>query len=385
MDCDLMNVVDRRTVRLHLDTSDYAAMYIAAPGTPFAKVYDELHDMVKKKTLQIGLSYHVVFELLQRAEPKYRDDRLARARVLVQLCSKNAFPYPTDLGQGYRFSTDGLWIPRVEVKQFEIENLVHHAKDAIARELNLRRHDRRAFAKRGNFVNWVRSDPKHLLRLPRPVPFPAFVESGDLRRYVLGEMSRKDANSKLQFYLTDPVTVYNTWFDYYEMDNPIVDRRDQLARHMTVMRNELQAMLDDHANLRSELSRALSEATTGPPLSVEGRKKLMELEREVKQFGKEILSPEELTANVSKWREFFGADSALVAAQIFYAFHHERRDFKQSDAIDLIHALYLPHTDLWRGDRAFSTLLINNKVNFCERIVPSLLDLPARIEALRCG
>jgi hypothetical protein len=79
----------------------------------------------------------------------------------VQLCGKNAFPYPTDLGQGYRFSTDGLWIPRVEVKQFEIENLVHHAKDAIARELNLRRHDRRAFAKRGNFVNWVRSDPKH--------------------------------------------------------------------------------------------------------------------------------------------------------------------------------------------------------------------------------
>jgi hypothetical protein len=61
MDCDLMNVVDRRTVRLHLDTSDYAAMYIAAPGTPFAKVYDELHE---KNPSDLGLSYHVVFELL---------------------------------------------------------------------------------------------------------------------------------------------------------------------------------------------------------------------------------------------------------------------------------------------------------------------------------
>jgi hypothetical protein len=45
---------------------------------------------------------------------------------------------------------------------------------------------------------------------------------------------------------------------------------------------------------------------------------------------------------------------------------------------DLIRAMYLPHTDLWRGDKAFSTLLINNRIDFCTRIVPSM---PGRIAA----
>jgi len=43
--------------------------------------------------------------------------------------------------------------------------------------------------------------------------------------------------------------------------------------------------------------------------------------------------------------------------------------------------MYLPHADLWRGDKAFSTLLINNRIDFCKRIVPSLAELPERIEA----
>jgi len=44
--------------------------------------------------------------------------------------------------------------------------------------------------------------------------------------------------------------------------------------------------------------------------------------------------------------------------------------------------MYLPHADLWRGDRAFSTLLISSRVDFCNRIVPSLAELPGRIEAV---
>jgi hypothetical protein len=43
--------------------------------------------------------------------------------------------------------------------------------------------------------------------------------------------------------------------------------------------------------------------------------------------------------------------------------------------------MYLPYTDLWRGDRAFSDLLIKHRVSFSERVVPTLVDLPDRIEA----
>ena len=86
-------------------------MYCALPGSPAATVRDFLKPMAELGKIQIGLSNHVVFELLQKGAPQYREDRLSRARLLVELCGKNAFPYPTDLGQGYKFSTEGYGSP----------------------------------------------------------------------------------------------------------------------------------------------------------------------------------------------------------------------------------------------------------------------------------
>jgi len=172
-------------------------MYCALPGSPAANVRDFLKPMAELGKIQIGLSYHVVFELLQKAAPRYREDRLARARLLVELCGKNAFPYPTDLGQGYQFSIEGLWIPRIELKDFEVENLVYHYVDTVARQLNLSRQRRRAFSKRRNLVNWARADERRLREFPWPVPFgPKFAESGEFRRYVSGEITRTEANNK---------------------------------------------------------------------------------------------------------------------------------------------------------------------------------------------
>ena len=356
-------------------------MYCALPGSDWVKVRDFLKEMVELGKIQIGLSYHVVFELLQNATPQYREDRLARARLLVELCRKNAFPYPTDLGQGDKFSTEGLWIPRIELEDFEVENIVDHYADAAARQLNLSRSQRRAFSKRRNLVNWARADERRLREFPWSAPFgPKFAESGDFRRYVLGEITRAEANNRLRCYLTDPVSIYNTWFDYYGLDNPIVDRRDQMANKLMLMLSELKAMLGETCHLRAEIRSALT-ARGDSALSAPARAKLTVLEREVKTFGSELKSPQELTKNAPRWKELFGEESGLLAAQILYAFHKDGRDIKNSDGIDLIHAMYLPHADLWRGDKAFSTLLINNRVDFCTRIVPSLGELPGRIEA----
>jgi hypothetical protein len=41
--------------------------------------------------------------------PQYRDDRLARAKFLKELCGTNAFPSPDDLRKGRRFSRNGIW------------------------------------------------------------------------------------------------------------------------------------------------------------------------------------------------------------------------------------------------------------------------------------
>jgi hypothetical protein len=231
-------------------------------------------------------------------------------------------------------------------------------------------------------VKWAKADERRLKEFPWSAPFgPQFALSGDFRRYVLGEITRTEANNRLRCYLTDPIHIYNTWFDHYGMDNPIVDRRDQMASKLAVMLSELKAMLADNAALRTELRSALNRKGDNV-LSAPAREKLSALEREVRTFGSGLRSPQELTKNVPIWKELFGEASAMIAAKILFAFHNDGRDIKNSDGIDLIHAMYLPHADLWRGDRPFSTLLINNRVDFCSRIFPSLAELPGRIEAV---
>jgi hypothetical protein len=372
-----------RPLRVHLDTSDYAAMYCAPVGTVRAEVREWLKAIANRGRIQIGLSYHVLFELLQKAEPKYREDRLARARLLTDLCGRNAFPYPTDLGQGHRFSTEGLWVPRIDLEEVKVERVISELMQAMGRFPGVNRHERRVLSRRKYFAAWARTNPEKWRRFAIdawPLRFGrAFVDDGDLGRYVLGAMSGEEANSKLRFYITDPVTVYEVWFEQYGRNDPIAERRDQLTVAFLSILEGLQRMLNGSEELRQDLKQVFA-ATGDAALTVGERERLVKLDAEIKDFRKEIVSPEELNENAPKWRELFGQESALVAAQILFVFHRDRRAIKPSDSIDFVHAMYLPHTDLWRGDRAFSDLLMKHRVNFSERVVPTLVDLPERIE-----
>lgn len=371
-----------RPLRLHLDTSDYAAMYCALPGTTPALVRDELIKMTESGRIEIGLSYYVVFELLQKAEPKFRPDRLARARLLKQLCGQNAFPYPSDLVQGYRFPSDGVWLPRSYLEEIEIERLVQEVMRIMANRPDMNRHERKVLSKRRYFVAWVRnnaSTAKWFSALHWPLPFGReFWESEDFKRYILEEITRDDANRKLRFYITDPVAAYETWFDKYGRDNPVPERRDQLADHLIMMLSELKGKLDEAAEAKRELRKAITTTGENAP-NAEQRDAFRMLDREFGALCSENNSPEE----IGKHPALIGAvgdEGAQIVAQIVYALHRERRDINPSDAIDLIHATYLPHVDLWRGDKAFSSLLIKNRVKYYERVVPSLSELPGRIE-----
>lgn len=49
---------------------------------------------------------------------------------------------------------------------------------------------------------------------------------------------------------------------------------------------------------------------------------------------------------------------------------------------DLVHAMYIPYVDVWRGDRRFSKLIEDVNAQGATLIVPKLSDLPAVIEIL---
>jgi hypothetical protein len=206
-----------------------------------------------------------------------------------------------------------------------------------------------------------------------------FAAGGDLGRYLSEEVTRKTANEKLRFHITDPESVYTTYFDLYGRDNPIAERRDAIAQKLAVMLEGLGGMLSKSADLRGKIDEALALEGEGA-LTAEDRTALIKVKANLKAFRAETLSPEELSRQAPAWKNILGEEGALIAAQILYAFHREGRQIKRSDAIDFIHASYLPHVDLWRGDKAFSDLLIKHKVKFYERVVSTLEELPSRID-----
>jgi hypothetical protein len=42
--------------------------------------------------------------------------------------------------------------------------------------------------------------------------------------------------------------------------------------------------------------------------------------------------------------------------------------------------LYLPHVDLWRGDRRFSTLVRTALPQYADRVIATLADLPEALD-----
>jgi hypothetical protein len=372
-----------RPIRIHLDTSDYSAMHDAPTGSPVANVREELTDLARSGRIEIGLSYHVVFELLQRADAEHRGNRLSRARLLSELCGLNAFPYPTDLGDGHRFSKEGLWQPRITLSDHGIEAIIGHIIESVKNDPETTAHVRRIVTRRNYLRRWAEEYPDRFTDLAYqnwPVMFGrSLVEDGMFGRYVTGSMSRDEANRKLWFFINDPASIYELWFEQCNWECPIMERRDNIAGNFVTMFGEFRGMMAGTKDLRSRITAELN-ATGDEALSREGRSQLLQLRRDLRSFREEISSPQQLCEDVPIWRQRFGDESALLAAEVLFAFERDGRPIKDSDGIDFVHVMYLPHTDLWRGDRAFSDLLKKHKVSFSERVVPTLLELPARIE-----
>ena len=332
------------------------------------------------------MSYHIIFELLQKAAPEHREDRLARARLLKEFCGQNAFPYGRDLGLGHRFPNNGIWMPRVALEECEVERLVSELLKLVARDPFFTREQRRRLSKRDAFTAYVRSEPTILNLLPGekwPLPFGReFAKSGDLRRYILGKISREDANKSLRMHLIDPVMFYEMWFENYGHDSPLKENGDVVSSKLMSMFEMLQEMLDENAALQVKVREALA-ARGEDKLKAEDREQLLKLKRDLKIFRAEITSPDDLCERVPAWKDVAGAEFARIAAQIMFGFQRDQRRLVRSDAIDFMHATYLPFTDLWRGDKSFSSLLMRHKVDCWDRVVPTLAELPSRIASVQ--
>lgn len=358
-------------------------MYRAEAGAVQADVRDFLLDGISTGQVQVGLSYFVVFELLQAATPQHREDRIARARFLSRVCGSNAFPYVTDLRPDNNFRTDGVWWPADSVAEFDVEKLLKLVHESVLKEVPMNRKTRRMYGHRHAFAEWLRQNPKFLGAIASadfPLPLhPEFMEGAILRRYALGRISREAANSVLRKSIAEPESLFRVWFDHYGKSSPVTQMGREFAENISVALSQLKEIKDVLLQLRRS-GQINSETWSDIRLRKITRNFNKEWRDRIDEMSREVLDPEVL---YHRFARNFSDEQAHVASDVLYALAFEGRELEPSIGADVMHSLYLPSVDIWRGDSAFSHVLIKHEVRYSEKIVQRLEDLPARIRAFR--
>jgi hypothetical protein len=106
---------------------------------------------------------------------------------------------------------------------------------------------------------------------------------------------------------------------------------------------------------------------------------------DVDEFGvtKELRDQFVNTPSLSDAVQVCKTTSAVVKVYIdqILGFTGHEANIEKSFGGDLLHAFYLPHVDLWRGDRRFSSVLKEALPTYASRVVSTIKELPSAIDA----
>jgi hypothetical protein len=341
-------------------------------------VKDALLLLADSGTIQVGLSFPIVFEFLQDCDPEHRADRIDRARFLKQLCGRSAFPFLSDMFEGSGFADDGIWMPRKPLANFTIRRLEEKLAEALRKRAPLNRAQRRKLARKESLRQLIATDT-NVMRLSEADlgDFPVseeFVQGDYLRRYLLGKASAHEVDRVLRSWISDPESFFSLWYKYLGRKNLLSEMLDAHVQKMVsafVKLREAQHELDQARKNLLEARRRLREIQSTLP---------EELRRTCRLPKLKLTPSKPMLFDNHTCMQMIGAERAEIAAAYFNS-RFLGANFSPSDLADIMHAMYLPMCDFWRGDRKFATMLRRASVPHSEKIVISLAELPDRINA----
>jgi hypothetical protein len=318
---------------------------------------------------------------------------------ISKLCNQWSFPYIADLNDKSGIQHRGLWLPKSTLDGINIDNFV----DGLKREYVAAILDGTLPAQNRSYRRRILSDPNLFKQLVMSNPSilkgnteteqmsnvrSSLLATDIIRKYVLGQISRSEANTILAQDIIHPENVYKYYFKQDGNENPAnaLNKRvyaqmlsdiDKFLQYKDRMRNtNLQLLTSENA-----IKRLIIDSKYSPTTAVDIISSSKKRRRDIK-----ILLDQKIT--LDRIRIFSNIDAATIesnfasiATAVYDAVACNKIKKEPSLAGDMIHAAYLPVCNLWRGDRAMSRILIDAKVPNFEKIVPELKDLPNRIES----
>lgn len=403
---------------IYLDTQDFSrfADCLNGRGTPEATdVLDKLLPEIDAGRVVCPISMAHLSELLQYQDGG-RDLTIRKAEAIERLAGPYAFRdfndmisaelidfavlkrcirHPHPKHPDFPLDREGQWHPSVERTLDNIKSKMDRDLDvALKEQRGVPRALRRKVKSVMRTGGWEQAlaNPESMDQMRDfASSYPVTDRFLDLMpRFLLGKVRAEEVEAELFKGMRRPTNFVTWYFERYEGSRDLPNWMRSLGANIAQALIEFKdniASIDLPSNVPTEF---LTEQSEKFALSVSSRL-FAEAAPGLKRLGVGQHAIDRLLADPGRIAAPVIRNLATLAMHTLKRHISNGRNapkVKLSDGGDLMHALYLPHCDLWRGDASSAELVRQAFPEYKGRVVGKLRDLPSQLRAvqeeLRC-
>ena len=400
---------------VYLDTADFsrfADVLVGRTDPKASAVWSYLLPLVDAGTIRIPVSMPLISEALQY-QGGGRELTLRKAAAMERLCGQHAFRYFGDVVENEFIDLAYQWKllkhkPRAEAAmplsdEYQwypsLDNTVYSMSESIkeqiaikAKQQKLNRHGVRTL--QSEFPKLLRrSDTAFALLSSMPNQdfrdwpgLEGVIRSGTFARAATGIAKPKELERAIFGVIAKPENFVKYYFERYEGDKTMPSWMKGFG---TKIFESVGKLLDDLRRHRAPFGSpeivSVLESTSNKMVCDVAVKMLEISSPKLRKLGLGERELDTLRGELS----LKATPTARLYGQLFKIYmanfiRHERHspEPKPSDGGDIIHALYIPHCHIWRGDKRSGELYSPVAEQYETISVRKLEDLPSAIDAI---
>lgn len=347
-------------------------------------------------------SMPMLAELLQYHQG-FRETTICKAQAVERLCGPWALPYPSrliaaeiaqvaehfEIFSGGRsieiLNNERYWYPNVaDVLDGFRERIIAGIPGQIQSMGLSSRHLRRKAASMAKKLDATQAVRDAVPAMARDHDIPESTLMASLGALVAGKIDSKKASRRLFTAIAEPVKFVETYFEKIENDRslPLWIKRfgENVQINLQTFKSSIEPFLVNKSDFHDlkHIMRSWPDDLSATVLSM--------AKEDIAEFNIEPSAFEELIAD-SRIKQ--NVHSALVVGEIvpryveqILALSGQPAKIEHSFGGDLIHAMYLPHVDLWRADRRFSQIVKTAVPKFANRVIARRNELVQSIDRI---
>ncbi|MFZ2871943.1 hypothetical protein [Zavarzinia sp.] len=395
----------RNTPIVYLDSQDISRFGDVLRGKSDGdteKIFIELEKRKNNGAAIFVLTMPILGEIFQY-DRDFRETTLKKAEAAERLCGRWALPYPSRLvaaefsviaqkfgllegDKSFNFlSEDRYWYPNISEVFEKLKDDFESMVDKEVSLLNLPSRSLRRRAKSAAMKLDFRSIPSSLIE---DIEEKYGIKNINFKKFLMdlmkGKIGSEQASRIFFSSIVEPKNFVEVYFEKISKDNSLPEWISGFGKKIQeILRDFRNGVgpyigIDDH---RVYIENMIKEQSLkiGPRVAIEI----------ARSDAKEFHLDEKIFMNFKENGNLMSLiPSSIVISSVIYQYINQiiglsggLSKIEDSFGGDLIHALYMPHVDLWRGDRRFSALIKRGMPIYANRIVPLLRDLPEIIDA----